>query len=219
MFNKFFRPFLFILTTIYLILNTPAVALAAVTFSLSPAAKNLNVGDSFTANIMLDTGGQAVTGATAVLTYDPSKLSVIDASSALAGTQIGPGTVFLNPLSNIVDTVLGKITLDYGATQASFSGQGTFGTINFRALAQSAGTPVSFVITGGTSNSAVYSAGANVLSAATNGTYVITAAGAAQGGATPSALPQSGGVEETIFLIAASLIFLSGGFFLFRFSR
>lgn len=215
--RNFFRLFLFILTTLYLILNSSTVALAAMTFSLNPAVKNLNVGDSFTVNIMLDTGGQAVTGGTAILTYDPVKLSVIDASSSQVGTQIGPGSVFLNPLSNIADTVLGKITLDYGASQASFSGQGTFGMINLRALAPSVGTPVTFVITGGTSNSAVYSGGANVLSAATNGTYVIGASSSQA--STASALPKSGRAEDTIFMIVASLIFLSGGFFFFRISR
>ncbi len=216
--RNFFRLFLFILTILYLTLNSSTSAFAAVTFSLNPAAKNLSVGDSFSANIVLDTGGQAVTGATVVLTYDPSKLSVVDASSTQVGTQIGQGSVFLNPLSNVVDTVLGKITLDYGASQSSFSGQGTLGTINLRALSNSIGTAISFVITGGTSNSAVYSGGANVLSAATNGTYVIGTTTTSQV-STASALPQTGGVEDTIFMVVASMIFLSGGLYLFRLSR
>ncbi len=217
--KKLFQPAIFLLTILYLLLSTSTSVLAAATFSLNPATQTMAAGNTVNVNIMLDTGGQSVNGGTAVLTYDPTKLSVVDASLAQVGTQIGAGTVFGSPLSNIVDTVLGKITLDYGSSQSTFSGQGVFGTISLKALTGTSGTPVSFVLTGGTSNSAVYSGNANVLSAATNGTYVISGATSSASAATSSSLPVAGNVENTFFLLGASLIFLSGGVVLFRFSR
>lgn len=220
--RKIFHTFLLLLITNYLFLfSFVSYAFAAVTFSLNPAAKTVGVGDSFDVKILLDTGGQQVSGGTAVLIYDPSKLSVLDANTSAVGTQISSGTIFTNPLTNSTDAVAGKITLDYGSSQSTFSSQGTFGTISFKALTQSSSTPVSFVLTGTSGTSAVYSGGVNVLSAATNGSYAISASGNAVASptSTPSSLPKSGAVENTIFMIVASLIFLSGGFFLFRFSR
>lgn len=218
--KKLFRSLIFILTTFYLILNTSTSAYAAVTFSLNPATQTMAVGNTVNVNIMLDTGGQSVTGGTAVLTYDPTKLSVLDASPSSVGTQISSGTIFTNPLTNLADTVAGKITLDYGSPQSTFSGQGTFGTISFKALTSISSTPVSFVLTGTRGTSAVYSGGANVLSAATNGSYTISLSGSAvTPTSTPSSLPQSGAVENTIFLIVGSLIFIGSGLFLFKFSR
>lgn len=194
----------------------PAGAQAAVTFSLSPSSKTINVGDSVDVSILLDTGGQTVSGGSAILTFDPSKLQVVDSNAAQVGVQVSTGSVFTTALTNSVDTVNGKITLDYGLSAGAFSGSGTFGKISFKGLIAATSTPVSFIIGSGASStsSAVYASGSNVLGAANSGSYTVLTATAST---TPtpissaSALPRTGAVENTIFLLMLGFFILSGG--------
>ncbi len=196
---------------------TPTTAQAAVTFSLSPSSKTLNVGDSVDLSIILDTGGQTVSGGSAILTFDPSKLQVVDANAAQTGVQVSTGTVFTTALTNSVDVVNGKITLDYGLSAGTFSGNGTFGKITFKGSIAATSTPVSFIIGSGSSStsSAVYASGSNVLGAANSGSYTVVTAAATTPTptvmASASALPRTGAVENTIFLLMLGFFILFSG--------
>lgn len=194
----------------------PTAAHAAVTFSLSPSSKIINITDSVDVSIILDTGGQTVSGGSAILTYDPSRLQVVDANSALSGVQVSTGAVFTTALTNSVDSVNGKITLDYGLSAGTFSGNGTFGRITFKGLIAATSTPVSFILGSGSSStsSAVYASGSNVLGAANSGSYTVLAAASSPTptiAASSSALPRTGAVENTIFLLILGFFILFGG--------
>lgn len=182
----------------------------AATFSLSPSTATKNVGVTFTVNIVLDTKGDAVTGATAILTYDTAKLEVVDNDTTQTGIQIKQGTIFNQaPLTNTVNTSSGQIRYDSGSLGSTYTGSGTMATITFKTLA--AGTAkVDYTFTSGsTTNTSLVAAsspaGTNLLTAVTGGTYTISAS-VGGGGATPAPLPESGLGTPTMFILGLGLI-------------
>ena len=180
----------------------PTKAMATASFSLSPASGTQTVGSTFTADIILDTGGDAVSGASALLTYDTTKLQVV-------GSQLTQGPIFnQSPLVNKVDPSAGTIQYDSGSLGTSYTGRGTMATITFKALA--AGTAqVNFVYNpGSTSNTSIVAAASgptNLLGVVNNGVYTISSSG---GGTT---LPSTGALENTLALLAGGVIFLLAG--------
>lgn len=186
-------------------------ALAA-TFSLSPSTATKNVGTTFNVNIVLDTKGDAVTGATAILTYDTAKLEVVDSDTTQTGIQIKPGTIFNQaPLTNTVNTSTGQIRYDSGSLGSTYTGSGTMATITFKTLL--AGTAkVDYTFTSGsTTNTSLVAAsspaGTNLLTGVTGGTYTISAS-VGGGGATPAPLPESGVSFPTILVFGAGILAL-----------
>lgn len=119
---------------LFVFLLYPARASAAVESSLKcfPATGSFKVGDTVTLDYMLDTRSNQSLGATVVATYDPSLLEAISTQSSAVLTV----TNWTAPVTNSVDTTLGKITLDYGNTQTPFSGNTSLGQIQFRAKAE-----------------------------------------------------------------------------------
>ena len=98
-------------------------------FKCSPSTGTFKVGETFTVDYILDTRSFQVFGVAAVSTYDPVLLEVV-------GTQSTPVTTSTNwgqPTTNTVDTSLGKITLDYGKNQSSWTGSSSIGQITFKA--------------------------------------------------------------------------------------
>lgn len=198
-------------------LNFPSQVLAAASYSLSPATKTVNVGDSFSVDILLDTGGDAVAGATAILTYDTTKLLVVDGLSgtdtASQGINITPGSVFnTEPLTNTVDSSTGEIRYDSGSlgtTYNSNGGKGVMATMTFKAVAEGTAS-VNFVYdsesTIDTSLVAAASGPVNLLSSVNNGTYTITTTAQAP-------LPATGTLETTlIVLVGGAALLLVGAF-------
>lgn len=181
----------------------------AASLSLSPATATQAVGGAFSVDIVLDTGGEAVGGATAILTYDTAKLQV-QGSALTVGPIFGAG---IAPFTNTIDATTGTIRYDSGTLGTAYTGRGTLATISFRALA--AGTAqVNFTFnpgaTTGTSLVAAASGPTNLLTTVNNGTYTITAGG------TGSTLPPTGAVENTLAVLAAGIAFLGMGIFLVR---
>lgn len=205
--KRFLLPIIFI--TVFA-LSRPAVAYAAASLSLSPASATKAVNDTFSVDIVLDTGGDAVGGATAILTYDTARLQVVG-SSLTVGPIFGSGTA---PFTNTVDTATGQIRYDSGTLGTAYTGQGTLATITFRAVA--VGTaPVNFVFnpsaTTGTSLVAASTGPTNLLTTVNNGTYTISGTGT-----TTTYLPPTGVVENTIAILGGGVVFLGIGVFLAR---
>lgn len=192
-------------------------AFAAATLSLSPATATKAVNDTFAVDIVMDTGGEAVTGATAILTFDASKLQVTDDNSSITGVQVTNGSIFPQLVlpENQVDNSAGTIRYDGAVTsQASaYTGHGTIATIHFTAKATGV-TQVTFTyVSGGTTNTSlvtvVNSSGpANILNSVNNGTYTINATG----GTTTT--PVTGALENTIMLLVGGLFLITTGAFL-----
>jgi hypothetical protein len=153
-----------------------AVASAgAATLVLSPSAKTVNVGDTFTAQVLLDTQGQAVDGVDVhALNYNPYNLKMV---------QIQPGTLMANTVANSADTTNGKILFSQITNPGStYTGNGVLATVTFKALVAGT-TNVTFDFTlGGTTNSNVASQGNNILTSVVNGAFTINNAGGSNAG-------------------------------------
>lgn len=178
----------------------PTKALAA-SLSLSPATANKNVNDTFSVDIVLDTEGAAVSGATAIITYDTAKLQVQDDDSSATGVNIAPGANLTQVLTNTVDTSAGKIRYDAGNLGASYTGRGVIATIHFKAI--STGTAqASFAFdpnkTTDTSAVAAASGPSNLLTTVNDGSFTISAVGSNAGG---GSLPTTGVFEDTLMLL------------------
>src|SRR3989344_1831326 len=158
-------------TTSFVITQNKSTSLA-----LSPQTALLAAGDIFSVAITLDTKGNAVDGVDIFyLNYNPALLEAQDDDSAVAGTQIGEGSLMSNTLLNSIDTASGKISFSQVAdASVSYTGSSTLATVRFKALA--AGTAnVTFDFTSGsTADANVASDGADILTAVTDGSYAIT---------------------------------------------
>lgn len=191
---------LFLISSIF-----PKSVLAAAAFSLSPAsnATPYAVGNTITVDIVLDTGPDAVSGATAIITYDTAKLSVQDDDANTAGVQIKPGTLFnQSPLTNTVDTTTGTIRYDSGSLGTTFTGRGVIATIHFRAIATGSAA-VNFVFNpAATTNTSIVAKATgpeNLLQTVNNGVYTIGSGGA-------TVLPNAGVVENALALLGGGLL-------------
>lgn len=122
-------------------LNEPGVVVTVTKsnaqLAMGPQTKTVKVGDSFSADVILDTGNKPVDGVDIyALHYDPTILNVVDDIPAQKGTQITPGTIMSLTAANTVDEKTGSIK--YGAVSeggGSFSGKGVLATIHFKAVA------------------------------------------------------------------------------------
>lgn len=116
-----------LLVNLFLLAKNSA-ALAAASFSLSPAAQTVKVGDDLTVTVKFDTGGDAVSSVKASLTFPPSLLSVDPAN----GIPDKP-TVVTKWNRRIYSNLSGTIELN-GQTNVSGSDQ-TLAVIKFKTKA------------------------------------------------------------------------------------
>ncbi len=179
-----------------LFLVRPVQAVGA-TLSLSPATKNVAVGESFNVDLDIDSGGQAVSSVSAVLTYDTNLLTVV----------VIPGTAV--PIAKTT-AVGGIITIQSGALSQNFTGSGVIATLNFRT--KKAGTAqVAITFTGSSGSSIVTGANgtSNILDLVNNGIYVIGSGGTTTTTmATTTTVPATGTIKETMVILAGGLILL-----------
>lgn len=187
----------------------------AASLSLSPASASKNVGDSFTVDVILDTQGVAVKGATAIIDYDTTALQVIDDDSSATGVNITAGPNLTQSLTNTVDTSIGQIRYDAGILGANYTGRGVIATITFEAISEGT-TQVSFGFdpskTTGTSAVAAATGPDNLLTKVDAATFTIDP----EGTTTTTPLPATGALEDTLMLIAGGGIFFGAGAFLAR---
>lgn len=120
--------------------NQLAQVVQSATLALSPSSTSVSVNNTFTVNIVLNTGGQDAYGADVNrLRFNPSVLQVVDSNSGTAGVQIAPGNLMALTIVNSVDNTAGSIQFSQLANPGStFNGSGTLATVTFRAV--SAGT-------------------------------------------------------------------------------
>lgn len=156
----------------------PNLALAA-TLSLSPSTSTVNVGDKLNVAIILNTDSQTISGVDAKLRFDKAVFAVEDSSSSQTGVQIQAGTLLSTVAFNSVSNSDGTISFSAAKTGGSsgYTGTGTLATITLRALTASTGSPVTFDFTSGSTTDSNISTGtSDVLTAVTNGNYVVNTA-------------------------------------------
>lgn len=174
--------------------------------SLSPTVKEINTGVNFNVTVSVDTGGQQVNGADAIVQYDSSLLEVVSVSE---------GTFF--PTITTITTTLGKVEI-YGVadTGSPKTGTGTLATITFKGKASGTAT-VSFVCqSSSTSDSNINSTSDTdiiVCASNVNASYVITDQSSPTQTtptvtATAEDLPQTGFLEPTALMIGGGIILM-----------
>ncbi len=188
----------------------------AASLSLSPATANKNVGDTFNVDIVLDTEGQPVYGATAIIDYDTDLLSVVDGDTAASGVNIAPGQYLSQVLTNSVNATNGQIRYDAGNLGSPYTGRGVIATISFKATSIGE-AEASFVFNQNatTNTSAVAAAKTptnNLLTTINDGSYSISAGGTT----TDEPLLETGALENTIAVILAGILFMGAGIFFAR---
>jgi len=157
---------------------------AAATLKLSPASGEYTVGNTFSLDVKVDSGGDKIVAVKAVLTYDATVLeyqSINFDGSPLEGAAGVPS------ISG------GKIDFSRLTFSGGVSGENQVAKIAFKVLKE--GTAVNFV----QAESQVILSGEiaqNILSSVQNGSYTIKSAPTETGGATPA--PTSTSTTDTV---------------------
>ena len=119
-----------------------------VNLSILPPKMNVTLGQIFTVDIQAEAGEQPVAGIQAFINFNPTCLEVQDADTEVAGVQIAPGSDLPLVITNSADNISG--TIDYVAgvalTESVTYPDGTFtvATIQFKALAETDATSITF---------------------------------------------------------------------------
>ena len=173
-----------------------AVPASAATLSLSPSSGSRTVGDIFPVALLLNTQSLGVAGVDILyLNYNPSLLEVQDDDATVAGVQIAPGSLMPQTIVNVADATNGRISFSQIANIGGpgFSGSGTLATARFKARAPGVAAVTFTFAAGGTTDANVASAGADALTAVTNGNYTLTSSVSSPAPSAPSPAPSSGG--------------------------
>ncbi|NCN59342.1 hypothetical protein GW940_05490 [Candidatus Microgenomates bacterium] len=176
---------------------------------IDPPTGTYAVGQQFQSKITLDTEEAATAGVDVLLKYNPAILKI---------TNVQNGEIFSQYISQKIDNDKGSLSLSGIVAlddAKGYTGNGTFATVVFEGIAVGAAS-VDFDFSPGVrsdSNVAAMSSVDDSLSSASGANYSIIAA-QSKGGlteATPTALPKSGVIEDTLKLVGSglSLILLS----------
>lgn len=109
-------------------------------FSLDPAKKTIVVGETFSVNLVLDTGDNQVEAADAVLSFDLEVFEVV---------EVKAGELFTTPLINKVEGNLIKVSggfgeMEGGKPKVPVRGVGRMAKITLRALKASSSSKLEF---------------------------------------------------------------------------
>ncbi|MES2315842.1 MAG: cohesin domain-containing protein [Patescibacteria group bacterium] len=143
--------------------------------TLDPQTKTVKVGDTFAANVILDTDGKPVDGIDLYsLHYDPTILTVVDDNTTKNGVQITPGTSLDVTAVNSVDPKTGTITFSQASQPgSSFNGKGVLATIHFKATKKGTSALKFDFKIGSTRDTNVAHAGRDQLANVVDGLYTV----------------------------------------------
>lgn len=215
---KLIKSLLFILFLGFFAFTAKTNVLAAASLSFDPASKTVALNETFSVNVVLNTGGAETNGVDAIIRYDGNKLEFVSAAMGSLYESI------LTP--NPTPSTPGSLTLGAATTQ-TYNGTGTFAAITFKAIAEGTANVYFDFTADSTTDSNVAYQGEDLLGSISNASYTITPTGSSTngngtnggvGGDTPVSIPESGTVENTIILLAGGIaLLLLGGFkLLFR---
>jgi hypothetical protein len=146
-----------------------------VTMVVDPASRNAAVGEIFTLDLKIQAGSQLVDAADAYLSFDRTKLRVVDPAGNETNSII-PGTALGLILQNTADNATGRVTFSAGRQFGSPAPSGSFtlATIRFKAMAETGGggTPIAFL-----TGTGVYYQGNSILQGTSNGVVIVEAGG------------------------------------------
>lgn len=122
--------FIFVLSVLVVTFSGKVFA-SEVVLRCIPQTGTFKVGDTFTVDYYLDSGGSQTFGAEIIATYDTGLLTAVSTNSTVISTE----TNWREPVTNTIDATLGKIHLDFGSNQTAFSGNSSIGQVIFKAKA------------------------------------------------------------------------------------
>ena len=192
---------IFALTLSLIMLGTiaivPTQAGATAELSLSPSTKTVGIGETFSVDVLVNTNGQNVVAVGAYLSYDATKLQVIDIGTSKSILTMEAEKVF--------DSNVGKIKISRTKpTPGINTANGNLATINFKALSSVSPTKVDFIMEGigisGTDSDILLDdgKGTDILSSVKNGSYTITDADIVPPTCVINADPVSGAAPLTV---------------------
>jgi LPXTG-motif cell wall-anchored protein len=209
---------LFIATLAGFVFIQSASAVSAGTLKFGQTSYTAAVGSTFTVDVIVSPGTDAISSTDALVTYD---------STAIQATSVSAGTYFPSVTNNITS---GQVAL-YGTVSdvsSSKTGDGTIATITFTVLMDSTSTLQFACATTGTSSKIIkYDPNninaPNVIVCSQNGTASLTGGTGSSGGnsgggtlATPTpltSLPTTGTVADlSVFTFAGVALIVLGGF-------
>ncbi|MFQ5492592.1 MAG: Ig-like domain-containing protein [Candidatus Dojkabacteria bacterium] len=145
----------------------------AASFNFSPAGGSIVQGCTEEVVVMLDTAGITSNAADIEITYDASKIEVLDQDSESSGVQVGTGEAFEAYVYNQVTS--GKIKVAAGSFVKSFNGNKIFLKVKFRSLgsATTGQFTINYTGSGDTldSNIAEHTTSLDKLTSVTNASY------------------------------------------------
>lgn len=105
---------------------------AAGTFSISPSSGNYLKSCNQSVDIVINVTSGNSNAADAIITYDITKIEIIDALPSVPGTQILPGNAFDSYAGNTVNTLTGEIKLVGYSSSGTLQNSATFASILFK---------------------------------------------------------------------------------------
>lgn len=184
----------------------------AQTLSFDPTSGGFNMNQQFTVKINVNTGGQQTTGADALVTFDPTILSIVSATN---------GGFYTNFANNPISGVSNQYLISGFETDPTSikSGTGTLATVTFKGIANGT-SAVSFncsagsksdsnIIQQGSANDIINCgalASASYTIGPANATPITSCTSTGNCPPTPSTLPRSGTVEVTIAAVGIGIV-------------
>lgn len=178
--QKIFKTFAFTLLFAITIALASSTQTQAATYSINPSSGSYKQECNNMVDIRIDTQGSPSNAADILVTYDTTKIDIIDQNSSEAGVQIKPGNVYQTYVGNVVNTTTGEIRLTGMSFTGSFNGSGTFAQIGFKSKAGVTSAGFTIYFTGADpynsldSNIADTNTSNDLLSSVTNATYTFT---------------------------------------------
>jgi hypothetical protein len=113
-----------------------ADASATTALRLSPTSVTTGVNQTFTLDVNLDPGGEAVTGVDTYITFNPAVVQVVDQNTTTSGVQVAIGTLFPLTSSNLTNNTSGQIQFSVMENPGvSVTASGRIATITFTTVA------------------------------------------------------------------------------------
>jgi PKD repeat protein len=172
--------------------------------SLSPSTKTVGIGETFGVDVLVNTNNQNVNTVAAYLTYDATKLQVVNIDTTKS--------IFTMEAEKTFDSNTGKIKISRGKpTPGVNTANGNVATINFKALSPASPTTVDFVMTakgvhGDSDINLDDGKGTDILASVKNGSYTITSAGVVPPTCVINANPISGAAPLSVSFSTAGSV-------------
>lgn len=146
----------------------------AATFYINPKNSTIERGCARSVDVLINVTGESANAAEVEISYDPSKISIIDSNEGVAGKQIQIGNAFESYFFNEVNESTGTIKLAGASFFSVLTSEKTFATINFTSIGNvtSSDFNIRFDGVGETQDSNIAQSESNVdiLSGVVNGT-------------------------------------------------